>query len=72
MGHHVICADAVAHKYAPLAQLDRVADFESVGRGFESLRAHQDESLANTTFARLCCCSVIVYMNAFIGLPCPL
>ena len=24
---------------APVAQLDRVADFESVGRGFESLRA---------------------------------
>src|ERR1035437_3025785 len=25
---------------APVAQLDRVADFESVGREFESLRAH--------------------------------
>ena len=25
-------------KCAPVAQLDRVADFESVGRGFESLR----------------------------------
>ena len=24
---------------APVAQLDRAADFESVGRGFESLRA---------------------------------
>ena len=28
-------------KYAPVAQLDRVADFESVGRRFESYRAHQ-------------------------------
>jgi hypothetical protein len=26
---------------APVAQLDRVADFESVGRGFEPLLAHQ-------------------------------
>ena len=25
---------------APVAQLDRASDFESVGRGFESLRAH--------------------------------
>jgi hypothetical protein len=28
-------------KYAPVAQLDRVADFESVGRRFESYRAYQ-------------------------------
>ena len=27
-------------KYAPVAQLDRVPDFESVGRRFESCRAH--------------------------------
>ena len=27
--------------YAPVAQLDRVADFESVRRGFESLMAHK-------------------------------
>lgn len=27
--------------YAPVAQLDRVADFESARRGFESLRAYQ-------------------------------
>ena len=26
---------------APVAQLDRAPDFESVGRGFESLRAYQ-------------------------------
>ncbi len=26
---------------APVAQLDRATDFESVGREFESLRAHQ-------------------------------
>jgi hypothetical protein len=30
---------------APVAQLDRAADFESVGRGFESLRArHSNQS----------------------------
>ena len=27
--------------FAPVAQLDRAPDFESVGRGFESLRARQ-------------------------------
>jgi hypothetical protein len=27
--------------YAPVAQLDRAPDFESVGRGFEPLRARQ-------------------------------
>ena len=26
--------------YAPVAQLDRVTDYESVGRGFESLPAY--------------------------------
>ena len=29
--------------YAPVAQLDRVTDYESVGRGFESLLAYQRE-----------------------------
>ena len=29
------------HTYAPVAQLDRVPDYESVGRKFESCRAHQ-------------------------------
>ena len=29
--------------HAPVAQLDRVPDFESVGRGFESLRAHHSQ-----------------------------
>ena len=28
--------------YAPIAQLDRVTDYESVGRGFESLSAYQN------------------------------
>ena len=27
--------------HAPIAQLDRVTDYESVGRGFESLSAYQ-------------------------------
>ena len=30
----------VIHPYAPVAQLDRVPDFESVGRRFESYRAY--------------------------------
>ena len=35
-------SDAV---YAPVAQLDRVTDYESVGRGFESLLAYQFSKL---------------------------
>ena len=30
-------------EYAPVAQLDRVSDYESEGRGFESLPAHQEK-----------------------------
>ena len=30
--------------YAPVAQLDRVTDYESVGRGFESLLAYHLKS----------------------------
>ena len=33
--------------YAPVAQLDRVTDYESVGRGFESLLAYQKKGLLN-------------------------
>ncbi len=37
-------SNPVAHpiqiRFAPVAQLDRVPDFESVGRRFESCRAH--------------------------------
>ena len=36
---------------APVAQLDRAPDFESVGRGFESLRA----------------CQVLIKKGAFLG-----
>ena len=35
-----IIVHIVYFKYAPVAQLDRVPDFESVGRRFESCRAH--------------------------------
>ena len=31
--------------YAPIAQLDRVTDYESVGRGFESLSAYHMSTL---------------------------
>ena len=38
--------------HAPVAQLDRVTDYESVGRGFESLPAYQKTgySLRNNLF----------------------
>jgi hypothetical protein len=32
--------------YAPLAQLDRATDYESVGRRFESSRAHHNQGAA--------------------------
>ncbi len=35
---------------APVAQLDRVADFESVGWGFESLRVHHGKT---STFIKM-------------------
>jgi hypothetical protein len=33
-------------RYVPVAQLDRVSDYESEGRGFESLRARQTSILS--------------------------
>jgi hypothetical protein len=39
--------------YALVAQLDRVVDFESNGRRFDSCQAHHTKSLVNTKFARL-------------------
>ena len=35
------CYSMKTQPLAPVAQLDRATDFESVGREFESLRAHQ-------------------------------
>ena len=35
-------------RYAPIAQLDRVTDYESVGRGFESLSAYQEKQIPLT------------------------
>ncbi len=37
----IISRLVVKQVYAPVAQLDRVTDYESVGRGFESLPAYQ-------------------------------
>ena len=34
---------ALSGAHAPIAQLDRVTDYESVGRGFESLSAYQKQ-----------------------------
>ena len=36
--------------YAAVAQLDRVTDYESVGRGFESLSPYQIEKAPEITF----------------------
>ena len=36
-----IISKRLRNAYAPIAQLDRVTDYESVGRGFESLSAYQ-------------------------------
>ena len=36
---------AIEIAHAPVAQLDRVTDYESVGQGFESLPAYQNEHL---------------------------
>ena len=36
--------------YALVAQLDRVTDYESVGRGFESLEVHHNNKIR--TFSR--------------------
>ena len=33
----IICRHVSGRAHAPVAQLDRVTDYESVGRGFESL-----------------------------------
>ena len=43
--HFIICCAIISKRiekcvYAPIAQLDRVTDYESVGRGFESLSAY--------------------------------
>ena len=40
----------VAILYAPVAQLDRVTDSDSVGRWFESSRAYQKGALQNEEF----------------------
>jgi hypothetical protein len=41
LGGRVFCALSETHNNAPIAQLDRVTDYESVGRVFESPWAHQ-------------------------------
>src|SRR5208282_6446272 len=48
-GHEVGLARGIRAIFmirAPVAQLDRATDFESVGRGFESLRAHHSSGFA--------------------------
>ena len=43
--HVLLYLSARVMRYAPIAQLDRVTDYESVGRGFESLSAYHLKSL---------------------------
>ena len=41
----VLAYDIILKLNAPVAQLDRVTGYEPVGRGFESLLAHQSFSI---------------------------
>ena len=41
VGRECYGPDDMMNAFAPVAQLDRATGFEPVGRGFESLRAHQ-------------------------------
>ena len=41
----------IEQRYAPVAQLDRVTDYESVGRGFESLLAYQMRKIRTSSSA---------------------
>ena len=43
--HPIFLIHGVGTDFAPVAQLDRVADFESVGRTFESYRARQTKRI---------------------------
>ena len=47
----VIYKSCLRDQYAAVAQLDRVFDYESKGRGFESLRARQGTGRKYTVFA---------------------
>ena len=52
MKSYVIILWHLKKRYAPVAQLDRVTDYESVGRGFESLLAYQT-NIIRTRFSEL-------------------
>ena len=44
--------------YALVAQLDRVTDYESVGRGFESLPSHQEKTSTRCVLVFLFVCTM--------------
>ncbi len=50
-----LCAAFCGRRYALVAQLDRVTDYESVGRGFESLPSHQEAQIREIVSALLFC-----------------
>ena len=50
--HPIFLIHGVGTDFAPVAQLDRVADFESVGRTFESYRARQIKGINGHTISK--------------------
>ena len=54
-GHRAGCVSVsviLQPTYAPVAQLDRAPDFESVGRGFESLQAYHNREKGRVLMTR--------------------
>ena len=61
MIEYVIVGNVVA--YAPVAQLDRVSDYESEGREFESLPARQVEREYSSKRSRSCCIRLLNHFD---------
>ena len=56
-----------ARNQAPVAQLDRAPDFESGGRGFESLRARHFDSVQPGIRLRACPANVLSPCGVMLG-----
>ena len=54
-------------RFALLAQLDRVTDYESVGQGFESLAAHHKKALTFAVGAFLFLQIILCLTKAFVA-----
>ena len=57
--------DIILKLNAPVAQLDRVTGYEPVGRGFESLLAHQ-QGRAPAPISRFTLCKACFFSAAII------